>query len=89
MNQVTNNVLKKISRFIDLEKCPGAGYFKNCPETDFVLKVILANVLQLWDPHRWIRHPKLPLFRPQKHQNPSTGSKVRSILTILQIKVYY
>ena len=73
VNQVTINVLKKISWFFDLEKCPGAGYFKNCTETHFVLKEILVNILQLWDPNRWIWHPKLPLVRPQKHQNPSTG----------------
>ena len=70
----------------------GLGFFKKCAETSNMLEVLLANFAQLWDPPRWIRHPKLPLLRPQKHQNPSNGSKVvpiwriwRQIKNIVQI----
>ena len=81
----TLTILTNISWKFGLKNVSSLQYFKNCAETSDMLEMILANVAQLWDPHRWIQHPKLPLLRPQKHQNPSNGSKVIPILRIFPI----
>ena len=39
-------------------------------------KPIFKVTLKAHWPQKWTQHPKIPLFRPQEHQNPLSKSKV-------------